>query len=91
MNKPKTSLEKGYTYFVPSELTSMTNNEILLQAVLGIQTCKTKKDVMDILKDVQLFALADQKAKIREWLVIYYHTKQVNLIKLLEEFDKRFI
>lgn len=39
-------------YFMPWEANKMTKKELLLQASLGLQSCKTKKDAIDIMNDI---------------------------------------
>jgi len=39
-------------YLTPNDLT-LTREEVNLQLTLGLQTCKTKKDVCDLLNDVR--------------------------------------
>ena len=42
-----------WNYLTEKEAKSMTPDEVDLQITLGLQSCKTKKDVMDLLKDVR--------------------------------------
>jgi len=42
-----------WNYATDKEAQTMTPTEFDLQIVLGLQSCKTKKDVMDLLKDVR--------------------------------------
>ena len=37
---------------MPWEANKMTKKELLLQASLGLQSCKTKKDAIDIMNDI---------------------------------------
>ena len=39
-------------YFLPSEVTSMTAEELAMQGTLGLQSCKTKEDAKNILLDM---------------------------------------
>lgn len=39
-------------YFTESEVTKFTKNEIMLHASFGLQSCKTKSDVIEILEDI---------------------------------------
>lgn len=42
-----------WNYATDKEAQALNPNEFDLQIVIGLQTCKTKKDVMDLLKDVR--------------------------------------
>jgi len=42
-----------WNYATDKEAQSLKPNEFDLQIVLGLQSCKTKKDVMTLLKDVR--------------------------------------
>lgn len=53
-------------YFLPSEITSMTKEEICLQGVLGIQTCKTKNDVMNILFNIWNLGQNEERSRVKK-------------------------
>jgi len=42
-----------WNYATDKEANILSSDEFDLQIVLGLQSCKTKKDVMDLLKDVR--------------------------------------
>ena len=73
-------------YFTEGEA-KMGKEGLILQATLGLQSCNTKKDCCEILEDIWSIALADQKAKIREWLK-QYDQKGLDNLPLLKEFEE---
>jgi predicted RNA-binding protein associated with RNAse of E/G family len=43
---------KKYNYFTEEEVKTLSKDELLLQASLGLQTCKQVKDAIKIMEDV---------------------------------------
>lgn len=41
-----------WNYFTLNECDKLSKYDIILQAVLGIESCKTKKEVCEILEDI---------------------------------------
>lgn len=59
----KSSLKLNY--FLHTEITSMTKEELALQGVFGLQTCKSKHDAKEILLD--MWTLSEHNYK--SWVV----------------------
>ena len=84
-------LNKEKYNYLTSDEANMSNERINLQISLGLQSCKTKKDVCDLLEDIRtherqkcLLKIALAKKKIRELEDykgfvehIYSHRKEV--------------
>lgn len=52
-------------YFLPSEVTSMTKEELALQGTLGLHNCKTKEDAKAILLDMYDLGYLEAKKKTK--------------------------
>jgi len=55
-----------WNYITNKEAQNLTPDEFDLQIVLGLQGCETKKDVMELLKDVrqhERFQIANKRSK----------------------------
>jgi len=52
-------------YFTQEEIKTLSKRELFLQATLGLQSCKTKKDVYNIFEDIDTIA----KAEERKWIL----------------------
>lgn len=54
-------LTKKFNYFTTSEIRRLTKNMIFIQATLGIQSCRTKGEVCDVLRDIWVIAQMRKK------------------------------
>lgn len=51
--------------YLTEEEKKMPNDVRVLQLVLGLQTCKTKKDAGDLIKEAQELAIEDYKKRVK--------------------------
>jgi len=50
-------------YFTQEEAKTFSKHVLVLQATLGLQSCKKKKDVCDILEDIDTIARAKERER----------------------------
>lgn len=58
---------KKYNYFTEEEVKTFTKDELLLQASLGLQSCKQVKDAVRIMEDVWQISKEKEKEKFAKF------------------------
>ena len=80
-SKEQSSLTKE---FFKKECIRLDTENKEIRAIMNVQG-----ELINKLKS-RIFALADQKAKIRDWIIEYFRDYSLDDIRLAKEFDKEF-